>query len=611
MNNKELYKLLKKNKSNSGFTLTELLVGLFMSIFVIGALGFGLMQVLQSSKTEGSKTTARNETGRALDFISDELRRAQAIEVGMSSTYLATIDDTSTTLIDEAVAPSFNLPTGGTVRLALQIPGVDQRVIYFVAPPAANSPWKGPLVIYRWGPELTANGSYSTTGTKRVDNPVGWTNEALIDKIDDTNQTQTCGGASPTYKGFFACLVDDDDDGINEDAVDTNGDGVISFADDSNDKNGDGKLNTGDTLTDGTDTGNDITLVDSTLDKNKDGEINDEDGADTDGQTITAELFFTGETITVSGQNTDNSYSADTQTVARSRIAPENNSEDLNSYTMSFRTLDPSFACSQTDNWTMRTDFGESLTDPGSITNWNHVQNRQPQPIKISGDTLVISSVPTKPAGTNCNNSRINNGREATNPANPRDFSGNIGLGENDPWTSNNNVVAISQKIDFNDPTTFNGDKKGTCNSDHACTGSNGGKVNTTKPDNTQGVNPAVAMLKRGSVVPNYGGYDADANGVMDTGDQPSLGEFLHTQSPSLATKTPTGALDAKGNPVYEYRITNELKPDERIIGFEIGQTDTTKPGFDLQDNIFIVKSEAFSKEYDKMPNGDNYEPLS
>ncbi|MGL5794381.1 MAG: hypothetical protein ACRC06_08210, partial [Waterburya sp.] len=66
MKSKKLQKLLKKNKSNAGFTLTELLVGLFMSIFVIGALGFGLMQVLQATQTEGSKTAARNETGRAL-----------------------------------------------------------------------------------------------------------------------------------------------------------------------------------------------------------------------------------------------------------------------------------------------------------------------------------------------------------------------------------------------------------------------------------------------------------------------------------------------------------------------------------------------------------------
>jgi type II secretory pathway pseudopilin PulG len=524
MKKKELQKLFKKNKSNAGFTLTELLVGLFMSIFVIGALGFGLMQVLGTSQSEGSKTAARNETGRALDFISDELRRAQAIEVNMSDGHI--FDNPN------AVAPAYDLPTGGTVRLALQIPGVDQRVIYSVAPPQSGSPWKGPLVIYRWGPELTANGTYSQTGTKSISNPAGWTNEALIDKVNDTEQTEICGGTSTIFSGFFACVVDDDGDG----------------------------------------------------------------------QAITAQLYFTGETITVSGQNS--SYSADTRAVARARTAPGNNSEDLESYTMSFRTLDPSFACNNNSDWTMRTDFGESLSDPGSIDQWDHKKNGQPQPIKISGDTLVISSVPRSPSNgeTTCNNRRINNGRELTNPTNPRDFSGNIGLGENTNWVGTETVVAVSHFIDFKDPRTFNGDKQGTCDSNHVCTGSNGGKVNTKKIDDTIEVNSSVAMLKRGSLVPDYGGFDpegdgtdANGDGIVDPGNQQSLGEFL--ASLNLAE------LDANGR----YVITNELKPDERIIGFEIGHTeklvsDNPNPGFDLQDNIFIVKSEAFSKEYDYTP---------
>ncbi|MGL5943230.1 MAG: PilW family protein [Waterburya sp.] len=574
MKSKKLQKLLKKNKSHAGFTLTELLVGLFMSIFVIGALGFGLMQVLQATQTEGSKTAARNETGRALDFISDELRRAQAVEVNLSEANIS------------AVAPDYddNPLTGGTVRLALEIPDVDQRVIYSVAPPQSGSPWKGPLVIYRWGPELRADGSYVTnpTSSGRVDNPDGWTNEALIDKIDDAEQTERCGGTDTIFYGFFGCVIDDDGDGFTEDATDVDGNGEINS--------------------------DDLGVTD----KNSDGKVNNEDGADIDGQAITAQLYFTGETITVTGAS---GYSADTQTVARARIAPENNSEDLNSYTMSFRTLNPSFACnSDPVDWKMRTDFGESLTNPGSIINWDHKKNRQPQPISIPGDTLVISSIPIdprkdhtdplSPLASDCNNRRSNNGRESTNPSDRRDFSGNIELGQNDPeydpvnapWVDKDDVVAISHFIDFKDPTTFNGDKQGTCDGNNICAGSNGGKVNTKKSDGNKEPNTFVAMLKRGSIVPNTPGNVHEG--------QLSLGEFLYTQSPSLATKTKTG-VDANGNDVFEYRITNELQPDERIIGFEIGKDTPGEKGFDLQDNIFIVKSEAFSKEYD-----DGYIPL-
>ena len=535
MKNKEFYKLLKKNKlnTNSGFTLTELLVGLFMSIFVIGALGFGLMSVLRISQTEGSKTAARNEAGRALDFISDELRRAQAIEVDNSLTYLNTDDDPATTNINESIAPDYNLPTDGTVKLALQIPGVSQRVIYSVAPPATTSPWKGPLVIYRWGPELKADGSYVTDATKagRVNNPAGWANEALIDKVSNVDQNTACDtdgdgtNETITYKGFYACTVDDGD-----------------------------------------------------------------------GQVISAQLYFTGETITVSGTS---GYSADTQTVARARIAPNNTSEDFKSYTMSFKSLDPNFACNTntSEDWKMRTDFGESLDNPSSITQWDHKQNRQPQPIKIAGNTLIVSSVPRGVStDTKCLSKRTGNGRVGN--TDEQNFEGNKTLTENGEWKDQANVVAISHAINFNDPRTFNGDPK-SCPA-YPCDGSAGGKVYSQKAGEAATLNSSVAMLKHGTVIPSYGGYDVDgirnydADGVriLASGDQLSLGEFLFSKG--LADKDGTGESAT-------YTVNDKIKSDERIIGFEIGQTENpdTNPGFDLQDNIFIVSSDAFKQKYD------------
>ena len=76
MKNKGFHKLLKKNKSksNSGFTLTELLVGLIMSTIVIAGAGWGLMNILRTTKTETSRVASRNETSRAFNFISDEVK---------------------------------------------------------------------------------------------------------------------------------------------------------------------------------------------------------------------------------------------------------------------------------------------------------------------------------------------------------------------------------------------------------------------------------------------------------------------------------------------------------------------------------------------------------
>jgi hypothetical protein len=558
MKNNKLKKLLKKNKANAGFTLTELLVGLFMSIFVIGALGFGLMQVLGLNQSEGSKTAARNETGRALDFISDELRRAQAIEVDMSEANIFSGAN--------AVAPGYNgkLPTGGTVVLALQIPGLqipgveEQRVIYSVAPPEADSPWKGPLVIYRWGPELTANGSYSPTS---LANPDGWTNEALIDKIDDTPQTQTCGGTSETYQGFFACVVDDDGDGITEDLTDTNGDGEINSDD------------TGAT------------------DKNGDGVINNEDGADVDGQTITAQLFFTGETITVSGQDTD-SYSANTQTVARARTAPENNSEDLVSAPWSFEGLGGNYNCKSGTSWDMQTDFDNS-DDGSNKTTWiqERDRNKQAQPITINSDQpLKITSTPV-------------NATDCTSKSDP-----------------------IEHEIDFGNPITFNGDCSATNSAD--CTAYN------NKPRVKGDTDETVQFFKKGYQVPVYGGYDGGTTNTSD--DQPSLGKFLYTKGlaiplgggdpndPNTIFKIPsssdelTSFLNASSLTPAQKKIFKLLGDDQRIIAFEMGQLYSDKnndgsaitggrnPGFDLQDNIFVVTSSVFKKKFQHTCFGGN-----
>ncbi|MGL6343940.1 MAG: PilW family protein, partial [Waterburya sp.] len=158
MKNKEFYKLLKKNQSNSGFTLIELLVGLVMSIFVIGALGFGLMTVLQTNQRENSKVKARTENSRALDFISDEVRRARNIE-------------TDTTFN----APGFDASADKTVVLALDIPEISStsKIVYYLR--TANENWKGPQVLYRWGPPLDANGNYPSDPDGNYDPTIPWT----------------------------------------------------------------------------------------------------------------------------------------------------------------------------------------------------------------------------------------------------------------------------------------------------------------------------------------------------------------------------------------------------------------------------------------------------
>ena len=522
---KQLNKIIKPRKSHAGFTLIELLSGLIMSTIVVAGLSFGLYQLTKITRDEGNKIKARNEILRAREFVADELRRAQSVEVGDSAGNLTNL---------ATVAPSYAVPSGGTPRLALEIPGVDERIIYSVAPPPTGSSWDGPLVIYRWGPPFDANGEYTN-----ANNVGAWQSRALIDNVDDSDQTVICNGNNNTYKGFFACAIDEDADG---------------FA-------------------------------------------------------ITAQLYFTSDIEIANGDNTK--YEANTQVVARARTRNTNAAEEAEGSPLSFRTLAAKysygimgFECGGEGAWTMRTDF---INDPNldsgtSYTpkTWIHDPDRQAQPISINTDhKLTITSVPFRPPSDSCDSPLGTSGilsRGNKNDASPtvdESTTTHQKLGDGSIWTPIPGVVSSDFTIDFSrdngtddngtdiikgDPTTFNGDNEsGTYNN-----------------PNIPGVDH-VKVYKNDSVIEYLPGYDDDPDPGTPSGEQ-SLADFLVEK----------GYAELSSG---EYKIIN-LEENERIIAVEIGQLqeDGTSlitlpdgdpnPGFDLQDNVFILSTDKFKQKF-------------
>jgi type II secretory pathway pseudopilin PulG len=134
---------MKQKASDRGFTLPELLISGIIITFLLSVVAYGFSTIQKSSKKNDVQLERRAEVDRALDFISSEIRQAQIIE---------TNTDNTKNYFDSA---------GRSVILALKIPGFpeDRRVVYYTA--SAASPWVGPQVIYRWGPELNSNGSYT------------------------------------------------------------------------------------------------------------------------------------------------------------------------------------------------------------------------------------------------------------------------------------------------------------------------------------------------------------------------------------------------------------------------------------------------------------------
>lgn len=629
MSDKRIKNFIKKNKKNSGFTLTELLAGLFMSIFVSGALGFGLMQIMQATAREQAKSTARNEASRAVEFISDELRRAQSIEVDTSIASLNTADNPATP-DDESVAPTYSLPAGGTARLALRLPGVSERIIYSVAPPPANSPWKGPLVLYRWGPDLNANGAYTNAA-----NPGAWDNDALIDEIDNTNQSTNCGvdassnPVSVSYQGFFACVVDDDGDGVTEDgATDTNGDGVVD-ANDSND--------------------------------------------DVDGVSNIAQIFLTGGIDTDNIAGNDSNYTAQTRTVARAKEVSVSSAQAAAVSPATFRSLEADYTCNSTidengnpidsqgypidssgnrisgqnprkpKTWKMRIDFDNSdydtsgdRPDRDNAVPWIHEQGRQAQPITINASKdLIIHSIPYGQA--DCFNAdKGNPSASATDPLS--NFVADNGVDNfNEDNGDDKNTHTVSYKIQFQATVdnradnldywkTFNGNTTGDPNDADYYNNPNvdsSGKIIVLKNGSTLVAGASIDTVQDVAAAPLYPGIDYNKDGSPD---RPSLGRFLYekgyaeakesSESETLKNKADKNSSDYDPNydPLGGYKIKGLDKTD-RIIAIEIAKEDNgdtvdgidgpddseAHPGFDLQDSVFIMTHKSFGE-----PHGDN-----
>lgn len=196
MNKLDLPKSVNRRKESAGFTLIELLIASFISIIVIGAAGFGLIQMMSASGTNSDQTERREEVNRAIDFISDEVRRARRVWQNYPGSAAVT----------------------GTKVMQLQIPdvdgnGFDEIVTYHIVDWAALSSsskaiWYGPQVLYRTGPAFKSDGEYS------IDSGTGLVNtstDALVDLLDERN-TPACGGqinptpSSGEVPGFAVCL---------------------------------------------------------------------------------------------------------------------------------------------------------------------------------------------------------------------------------------------------------------------------------------------------------------------------------------------------------------------------------------------------------------------
>lgn len=185
-----LLKILKKN-AHSGYTLIELIIASVLTVMVISAAGYGVFVMTRQNMIATAGGDIKYNLGRAVDFISEEIKSSQAIT-----------PSSSLTLPSACTSPGNEAGIGvKTLVLGLSVNG--SSAIYYTQQPSTT--WLGNNAIYRCGPEFDSNGAYTNSIKSRL----------LIDLISlnkDSKDPGTCGNGGTPYpnntSGFFVCKSD-------------------------------------------------------------------------------------------------------------------------------------------------------------------------------------------------------------------------------------------------------------------------------------------------------------------------------------------------------------------------------------------------------------------
>jgi prepilin-type N-terminal cleavage/methylation domain-containing protein len=216
----------KKLKDCAGFTLIELTIALAMTAIVMVLTGSGLLAIMNADRRNRSEINARLELEQALAFMSDEIKMSSQIDVNPNLKILVDNFQFKPSKLLDKIEPILVLyPSPDR--------GLTQPIIYYLATPPKTSVWQGPQTIYRWGPTLMQDGSYSDgdghsleelSPQKLANVEVEYFNEPLIDGISDrsplqitdisTNSilncdSQTSSSVPPANdrKGFYLCVT--------------------------------------------------------------------------------------------------------------------------------------------------------------------------------------------------------------------------------------------------------------------------------------------------------------------------------------------------------------------------------------------------------------------
>ncbi|MDB9424476.1 type II secretion system protein [Microcystis aeruginosa CS-564/01] len=206
----QLGRLQKKSAHRplqAGFTITEVLLASLMMLIVISVAGIGVTNLLRSNYRANAGTEIQNNLNRTLEFVSDEVRRASIIADS----------EATAAAFESGQVPEEARTEGARVVLVFQIsdpnnPGqapLNEQIVYYTKGP--ENSLTGPRVLWRYGPNLDANGNYITPADVAT-----WISSPVTDRLaapapapdgicpEDFNLIAV--NPNPVVDGFYACV---------------------------------------------------------------------------------------------------------------------------------------------------------------------------------------------------------------------------------------------------------------------------------------------------------------------------------------------------------------------------------------------------------------------
>lgn len=136
---------LPGRRQRQGLSLVELLIGVVISIVVLGGAVRLLISLIRSDSATQVELNRKDEVGRVLSVMQDEIRTAQRVESVGTLTVLTGCTTTPQLILRGATAA--------------------EDTSYALRTQAANTTWRGPNVLVRCGLPYDANGALDTSAS--------------------------------------------------------------------------------------------------------------------------------------------------------------------------------------------------------------------------------------------------------------------------------------------------------------------------------------------------------------------------------------------------------------------------------------------------------------